>query len=142
MSTAERAGPKLSGPLRLIALFGPLLALGGCADRERLHAVPAIDTGRASILGIADARVFASDPATFAAVLQKLGQREIQYYASIGRPIPPANILALSGGGDNGAFGAGLLVGLSESGLRPSFNAVTGISAGAPIAPFAFLGSD
>jgi predicted acylesterase/phospholipase RssA len=138
----ECAGPRLSGLPRICALLALSLALTACADRARLSAVPAIDTDRASILGIADARIFASDPATFAAVLQKLEQRETQYYASIGRPIPPANILALSGGGDNGAFGAGLLVGLSESGLRPSFNAVTGISAGALIAPFAFLGSD
>jgi hypothetical protein len=128
--------------LRLFALAVSVLALAGCADRARLSAVPAVDTGRASILGIADARVFASDPTTFAAVLRKLDERQTQYYASIGRPIPPGNILALSGGGDNGAFGAGLLVGLSESGLRPSFSAVTGISAGALIAPFAFLGPE
>ena len=138
----ECARPRLSGLARICALLTLGLALAACADRARLSAVPAIDTGRASILGIADARIFASDPATFAAVLRKLDERQTQYYASIGRPIPSANILALSGGGDNGAFGAGLLVGLSESGLRPSFNAVTGISAGALIAPFAFLGSE
>jgi predicted acylesterase/phospholipase RssA len=138
----ERVGPKLFGPLRLFALVVSVLALGACADRNRLNAVPASDTARASILGIADARIFASDPATFAAVLQRLRDRETGYYASIGRPVPPENILALSGGGDNGAFGAGLLVGLSESGTRPSFQAVTGISAGALIAPFAFLGSE
>jgi len=138
----ERVSPKIFGPLRLFALVVSVLALAGCADRARLSAVPAVDTGRASILGIADARVFASDPATFAAVLRKLDERQTQYSASIGRPIPPGNILALSGGGDNGAFGAGLLVGLSESGIRPSFSAVTGISAGALIAPFAFLGPE
>ncbi|HEY0223457.1 MAG TPA: patatin-like phospholipase family protein [Pseudolabrys sp.] len=128
--------------MRLFALVVSALALGACADRDRLSAVPVNDTGRASVLGIADARIFASDPETFAAVLQKLRDRGARYYASIGRPAPPENILALSGGGDNGAFGAGLLVGLSESGTRPSFQAVTGISAGALIAPFAFLGSE
>jgi hypothetical protein len=50
------------------------------------------------------------------------------------------NILALSGGGAGGAFGAGALVGLSERGERPQFDIVTGVSAGALIAPFAFLG--
>ena len=50
--------------------------------------------------------------------------------------------LALSGGADDGAFGAGLLVGWSEAGARPKFTVVTGISAGALIAPFAFLGRD
>jgi predicted acylesterase/phospholipase RssA len=50
--------------------------------------------------------------------------------------------LALSGGGSDGAFGAGLLAGWSKSGKRPNFEVVTGVSAGALIAPFAFLGSD
>ncbi len=49
--------------------------------------------------------------------------------------------LALSGGGDHGAFGVGFLNGWSESGTRPVFKVVTGISTGALIAPFAMLGS-
>jgi predicted acylesterase/phospholipase RssA len=56
--------------------------------------------------------------------------------------LEPPTILALSGGGANGAFGAGLLKGWSESGTRPELFIVAGISAGALIAPFAFLGSD
>ena len=52
----------------------------------------------------------------------------------------PLSILALSGGGSFGAFGAGALVGLSRSGSRPQFAVVTGISTGALIAPYAFLG--
>jgi hypothetical protein len=52
------------------------------------------------------------------------------------------NILALSGGAAGGAFGAGALVGLTKAGTRPSFAIVTGVSTGALIAPFAFLGSD
>lgn len=55
-------------------------------------------------------------------------------------PLPAANYLVISGGGDDGAFGAGLLVGWTRSGQRPEFKVVTGISAGALIAPFAFLG--
>jgi predicted acylesterase/phospholipase RssA len=51
-------------------------------------------------------------------------------------------LLAISGGADDGAFGAGLLVGWSAQGSRPEFDLVTGISAGALIAPFAFLGRD
>ncbi|MEJ6393860.1 patatin-like phospholipase family protein [Gymnodinialimonas sp. 2305UL16-5] len=51
------------------------------------------------------------------------------------------NFLALSGGGANGAFGAGILSGWSATGARPEFDIVTGISTGAIIAPFAFLGS-
>jgi len=54
----------------------------------------------------------------------------------------PATYLAISGGGANGAFGAGLLKGWSESGTRPEMTIVAGISTGALIAPYAFLGSD
>ncbi|WP_242913260.1 patatin-like phospholipase family protein [Brevundimonas pishanensis] len=52
------------------------------------------------------------------------------------------NLLALSGGGANGAYGGGLLVGWSDSGTRPVFDVVTGVSTGALAAPFAFLGSE
>ena len=52
------------------------------------------------------------------------------------------NALALSGGGSHGAFGAGFLVGATESGYRPRFKLITGISTGALIAPFAFLGPE
>ena len=48
--------------------------------------------------------------------------------------------LAISGGGANGAFGAGLLLGWTRAGNRPEFRSVSGISTGAIIAPFAFLG--
>jgi hypothetical protein len=52
------------------------------------------------------------------------------------------NYLAISGGGPDGAFGAGMLVGGSDKGIRPKFDLVTGISTGALTAPFAFLGPD
>lgn len=51
-------------------------------------------------------------------------------------------VLAVSGGGANGAYGAGVLVGWSQAGTRPVFDLVTGVSTGALISPFAFLGSD
>lgn len=51
------------------------------------------------------------------------------------------NFLTLSGGGFNGAFGTGYLLGWTKHGDRPDFQVVTGISVGALIAPFAFLGS-
>jgi predicted patatin/cPLA2 family phospholipase len=52
------------------------------------------------------------------------------------------NFLVLSGGGAKGAFGAGFLNGWTDSGTRPSFKTVTGISTGALIAPLAFLGPE
>ena len=50
--------------------------------------------------------------------------------------------LAISAGGANGAYGAGVLIGWTEAGDRPDFDVVTGVSTGALIAPFAFLGPD
>jgi predicted patatin/cPLA2 family phospholipase len=54
----------------------------------------------------------------------------------------PIDYLTISGGGANGAFGTGLLVGWTAAGNRPDFWVVTGISTGALIAPFAFLGPE
>jgi hypothetical protein len=55
---------------------------------------------------------------------------------------PSYDYLAVSGGGSAGAFGAGLLNGWTKQGTRPKFKVVTGVSTGALIAPFAFLGPD
>ena len=54
----------------------------------------------------------------------------------------PLRILAISGGGIKGNYGSGVLVGWSESGRRPEFDVVTGVSVGSLMAPFVFLGSD
>jgi predicted acylesterase/phospholipase RssA len=53
-----------------------------------------------------------------------------------------ADWLILSGGGPDGAYGAGLLAGWSKRGDRPDFRLVTGVSTGAIVALFAFLGSE
>lgn len=53
---------------------------------------------------------------------------------------PNVNILSISGGGANGAYGAGIICGWTEAGNRPEFDIVTGVSTGALIAPAAFLG--
>jgi hypothetical protein len=50
------------------------------------------------------------------------------------------DILAISGGAARGAYGAGVMVGLTQADRRPRFAIVTGVSTGALIAPFAFLG--
>jgi predicted acylesterase/phospholipase RssA len=55
---------------------------------------------------------------------------------------PRKTCLALSGGGSFGAYQAGLLVGWSETGTRPAFDSVTGVSTGALIATLVFLGPD
>ncbi len=55
---------------------------------------------------------------------------------------PPRTILAISGGGSYGAHAAGVLKGWTASGMRPQFDVVTGVSTGALIASFAFLGPE
>src|SRR5688572_21957608 len=60
-------------------------------------------------------------------------------------PRATIDLLIISGGGDWGAFGAGVLKGwgrVAGEMARPQFDAVTGVSTGALIAPFAFLGDD
>jgi len=57
--------------------------------------------------------------------------------ALAGRPL---SVLALSSGGSSGAFGAGALAGSTASATRPEFTVVTGVSSGALLTPFAFLG--
>lgn len=127
-------------------LFAALLlvALTGCANIARLDAPPAPAVETLPILGIANARFWLdSDPGALVREWREMERRQ-----AVATPrgrngrAPPAHFLALSGGGDNGAFGAGLMVGWTQSGQRPSFDMVTGISAGALIAPFAFLGPD
>ena len=97
---------------------------------------------RASVLDLPNARFFVTDRAAMAAEGYALLGREIMARKAEGRsgPLPTAYFLALSGGGDDGAFGAGLLKGWSERGDRPTFKLVTGISTGALSAPFIFLG--
>lgn len=80
-----------------------------------------------------DAGIPAGDDARLSALSEQLNTR-------LSSPDRPHAILALSGGGANGAFGAGVLVGWSAAGDRPEFDVVTGVSTGALSAPFAFLG--
>src|SRR5689334_3209452 len=108
--------------------------VAACAGPSRLPAVPATLTNQATVLGVSNARFWADTDGP--AMLQEA----LQARSREGNPQSAANYLALSGGSDNGAFGAGVLVGWTELGTRPTFKLLTGISTGALIAPFAFLG--
>ncbi len=69
-------------------------------------------------------------------------QRQLENQPTQQNPAQPAyEVLVLGAGGPNGSFGAGLLCGWTQSGERPEFDVVTGVSAGALLAPFAFVGS-
>jgi predicted acylesterase/phospholipase RssA len=82
------------------------------------------------------------DPDKLEALANRVVERERVWRASAGQtgPLPPVDYLVISGGGGDGAFGAGILTGWSENGDRPDFKLITGISTGALIAPFAFAG--
>jgi len=131
-------------PLRRLSLRGFALVLvvmlGGCANIIRLDAPPPAATIDLPVLGIPNARFWPDGPPE--PLQQEVAQLLQRQRAGTTGPLPPAHFLALSGGGDNGAYGAGLLTGWTATGSRPAFNVVTGISAGALIAPFAFLGPD
>ena len=141
--TSKQDGPfKNLRHAAVIAMVLPGLA-GGCATPQRLPAVPLAATTQAD-LGFGPIRFMVRrDPATFADEAKRLFEKEKAWLARNGHsgPLPPVSFLAISGGGDNGAFGAGLLNGWTAAGTRPEFKVVTGVSTGALIAPFAFLGS-
>ena len=136
-----------SGPcrsaLRLLAIL-LALSLGACAPLTRLGPVPEAQTEQAIVPGMPDSRIWMDrDLTTFIRVVIDDNARERTALVESGRPadpLPPVNFLSISGGGDNGAFAAGILAGWTARGTRPEFTVVTGISAGALIAPFAFLG--
>jgi hypothetical protein len=126
----------------LVAAVG-CLVLSACSPLSRVEAVPVVSEEKATVLGMSGIRYFADgDPAPMIAMAKESLVREQADWAATGHtgPLPPANFLAISGGGENGAYGAGLLVGWTKAGNRPSFKVVTGISTGALTAPFAFLG--
>jgi predicted acylesterase/phospholipase RssA len=126
----------------LAALFFAA-TLGACASPVREPGVPLGLTDRATVLGgLTDARYFADTQMSEMTreAYAALDRERAQLGPAASRRLPPANFLAISGGGDNGAFGAGLLNAWTERGDRPQFKLVTGVSTGALIAPFAFLG--
>ena len=118
------------------------VALLACSAGKRLPAVPTALVDQAEVPGMPGIRT-TSDLTVLQGDFVEGVQRERDALSAAGHmgPLPPAQYLALSGGSDNGAFGAGILVGWTAAGTRPEFKAVTGISTGALIAPFAFLGS-
>ncbi len=130
-------------PGAIIPVLLLLLLLAGCAALGRLDAVPRAAEDDATVLGLRQARYWGDgDASRFReAMLQALRrEREWRLEHGMAARLPPAEFLAVSGGGENGAFGAGLLLGWTAAGTRPMFKAVTGISTGALTAPFAFLG--
>ena len=119
-----------------------LLAAGlaGCAaPPQRLDPLPPTLAATAQVPGIPEARQWGDEPPReLKAWLALPRETLLQTHGGVmGRE---HDYLVISGGGGNGAFGAGLLAGWSVHGSRPEFQIVSGTSTGALIAPFAFLG--
>jgi predicted acylesterase/phospholipase RssA len=114
-----------------------------CASSGPRMAVPDDLISQASVTGMTQIRFWGdqSPPNLNEIIKEKFGQMRTSRPKMVKAGARPVlNFLAISGGGSDGAFGAGLLSGWSARGTRPEFEIVTGISTGALIAPFAFLG--
>ena len=123
-----------------IKVFGLLLFISllfGCVVTQR-NPVPKQYVDKAQIQKFETVRAYGHKPSAY---FQQDLEHSITRYLSIHGNKQGINILSLSGGGSDGAFGAGILNGWSQSGTRPDFYMVTGISTGSLIAPFAFVGS-
>ncbi|MEM8743826.1 MAG: patatin-like phospholipase family protein [Pseudomonadota bacterium] len=133
----------LKGLDRVFAALIAVLLLASCAGSGARLPVPSNLVNEASVVGFSHVRFWGDQKPTN---INDIAKKKFEQ-TKAARPHrakrgarPSVNYLAISGGGADGAFGAGLLVGWSASGKRPEFEIVTGISTGALIAPFAFLG--
>jgi hypothetical protein len=109
------------------ALLAAVSVLVGCSAVPRTP-YTAADAAASTVLDLSELRQFADEPAS--AFLKSNAK-----FRSV-----PVSYLALSGGGADGAYGAGVLNGWTAAGTRPKFSIVSGVSTGALIAPLAFLG--
>ena len=121
-----------------------LVLLAGCSSIPR-NAVPESLTDESKLISLENVRFYGDAPPEDARqVVRKKVDQSIA-----GRPdewnedrIIDVNLLIITGGGADGAYGAGLLNGMTDGKNRLDFEVVTGVSTGALIAPFAFLGPE
>lgn len=135
----------ISPSRRWLAIVALSLSLAACSTTPLHSAVPEATSADAVVSGFGpDIRFWAdeSPPNIGALVMDRISAYRAHYegYYAQHKRYPPLHYLAISGGAYDGAFGAGLLTGWSASGTRPEFAIVTGVSTGALIAPFVFIG--
>ena len=124
-------------------LLMALLWVFGCSTLPR-SPVPVEQMSRAQVAGMPGVRAWAGeiDPNFQRDMIQSVRQEPPGMFPQDSDGSIAYSTLAISGGGENGAFGAGFLNGWTKTGIRPTFKLVTGISTGALTAPFAFLGPE
>jgi predicted patatin/cPLA2 family phospholipase len=137
------------GPLRrrcitVAAKIGLCVVIAGCASAPRI-AVPTDLVDRVVVaedVGQGVVRVWGDSDAPMLehSAANRLRQIKEKRPGMLRDNRRIVSFLALSGGGSNGAFGSGLLNGWTANGTRPEFEVVSGVSTGALMAPFAFLG--
>jgi len=130
----------IRSPKPFVAICVALILIQGCATAPpRKNPLPENLADQAVVPGIPRARSWGDEKPKY--VDHWLTAPDDVVRAAFGGIMDREHYyLAISGGGANGAFGAGLLKGWTESGTRPEFTLVTGISTGGLIAPFAYLG--
>jgi hypothetical protein len=126
---------------RLLLLLALVASIAGCGTLAR-NPVPSELTAMATIPGMPEIRAWAGrvSPAMERDLALSFDQEAPEDFPRDADGVVGYPHLAISGGGANGAFGAGFLVGWSATGRRPVFKIVSGVSTGALMAPFAFLG--
>ena len=126
----------------LAYIFVSIVILQGCATTQVRNPLPSNLEDQVQVAGFPNVRSWADAPSK--ALNESAVESIRQEIAAFGMDNlkKPVEFLVLSGGGENGAFGAGVLCGWTAAGNRPNFKLVTGISTGSLIAPFAFLGPE
>jgi hypothetical protein len=124
-----------------VAIFS-LIVLTACADLTRQP--QPLDKPPGEVTGFEHIRYHPFDPMvpTLPDLVDAYKKETPDNYTIDADGQPVYDYLAVSGGGSAGAFGSGILNGWTKEGTRPKFKVVTGVSTGALIAPFAFLGPD
>lgn len=129
--------------MRPVVVLAVAMLLLGCVGQQR-NPVPLERLVDAEVVGMTGVRAWGAglNSDLQADLLASVQAEAPGDYPLDENGVPVYAALALSGGGANGAFGAGFLKGWTEAGSRPRFKLVTGISTGALTAPMAFLGEE
>ena len=126
-----------------LGLIGLIVLVSACGTIPKRNPLPRDEVENASIPGLPEDARFWGDEVPEIVLKRFREESDAELHSRLPAWTGSAHhYLAVSGGGQDGAFSAGLLNGWTASGTRPDFLLVTGISTGALVAPFAFLGSD
>src|SRR6266849_3101310 len=128
---------------RFTLISSTIFLTAGCATIAPRNVLPQANAGQIALEGFHNIRFWGDASARDIQAIMKADASKAETMSlGVERHRPVSNLLAISGGAEDGAFGAGLLVGWGDAGTRPVFDLVTGVSSGALIAPFAFLGRE